>query len=540
MISALTHSKKLKNKPLPIHLLVLTAGIFLILVSFATVSIHDFELTFMNSDCMYLPSIFKDVFIDKGDVSYWSFNAAPNVFPDMILYFLLAAVTKDFVISSILYSIIQYIIIALLVDSIYRKINLENQMFNRIWIQLILLIPHTFTIFTQDFFLHFQFLSNAYHLGALINTLLCLYIYQIIRQNKYDSRNVIRTILFLGLIYLSSVSDKLFWLWFLFPLFLLSVFHYYIKKNYSSILFCGLSIVTFVLSNWTLNTIRYTKPKIDVLYRYFSADYIGESIQIFTRQMKTILLEGNIKSIFIGLVGITIILFLFKTIRLIFRHQELEITPKNEFTIFLTCSLVLGIIAPLANGSYSGYDTIRYNFPVMILALVGFAFATSSILPVIISRFLLLLVMLINFALIFLLIVEIDNFKKKWNFFPQQTTEIEMLTKQYHLKAGVSEYWVAKKNDIFNTKQIKILPILENRIMYIHANSKYWYLYQRKSKKQQVFDFAIIEYEDQIEQFKKLFNCDCPIVQFGETRIMLTPEFIFNPQTELIELFATK
>jgi hypothetical protein len=327
---------------------------------------------------------------------------------------------------------------------------------------------------------------------------------------------------------------------FLAPVFISSIYYYLSNKNYNLLLFSALTLVTFVLSNWTLNAVRSTAPKIDAPFRNMSTDHIGESIQIFARHMKITLMEGNIKSIFICIVGCTIILYLYQTIRLFFIHQKHNLAQKNEFTIFITCSVVFGIIAPIANGSYSGYDTIRYNFPAMILALIGFAIATTSILPEVKTRFIFPVVLILNVVLIFLFSVKHDDFRKKWHFFPQQTVEIEMLAKKYHLKAGVAEYWSAKKNDVFNTKGIKILPLLGNRGMYIHANSKYWYLYQRKTKQQEVFNFAIIDCEDHVEQLKKLFDCNCPIVRFGEARIMLTPDFIFNSHTELIEPLKTQ
>jgi hypothetical protein len=281
---------------------------------------------------------------------------------------------------------------------------------------------------------------------------------------------------------------------------------------------------------------RYTTPKIDAPFRNMSTDHIGESIRIFIQHMKITLMEGNIKSIFIALVVSAIVIYSYLTMRLIFRFRKQQTIQKNEFTIFITFSIVFGIIAPIANGSYSGYDTIRYNFPAMILALIGFAIATTPILPAVKTRFILPVMLIFNFSLLFLFIVKRDNFRKKWHFLPQQTSEIEMLAKQYTLKAGVAEYWSAKKNDVFNTKGIKILPLLGNRGMYIHANSKYWYLYQRKTKQQEVFNFAIIDDADQVEKLEKLFGSNCPIVRFGETNIMLTPDFIFDPQTELIEL----
>lgn len=171
--------------------LITISGVFLILLSFSLAAPTEFEKEFLNSDCMYLPSVYRDIFIYKNDLSLWSFNAAPNVFPDMIIYFIILSILGNIAQAGIVYSVLQYIIIAALSDYILRKLNPEGNLTGRVLLQILLLIPHTFTLYTYDFLLHFQYLSNAYHLGAMVNTLIAWsIILNIIEIKKSTSRHL--------------------------------------------------------------------------------------------------------------------------------------------------------------------------------------------------------------------------------------------------------------------------------------------------------------------------------------------------------------
>ena len=50
---------------------------------------------FFNSDTLYLPSVYKDLFIDGYGIKGWELNPSPNFFPDMSVYFLLSYFIGD-------------------------------------------------------------------------------------------------------------------------------------------------------------------------------------------------------------------------------------------------------------------------------------------------------------------------------------------------------------------------------------------------------------------------------------------------------------
>ena len=87
--------------------------VFLILSIFSTLDEQSYNW-FFSTDTLYLPSIYKDLFIDGGTLDGWHFNPAPNFFPDMLVYFLLMFITGSFLLSTAFFAVMQYVFIIVL------------------------------------------------------------------------------------------------------------------------------------------------------------------------------------------------------------------------------------------------------------------------------------------------------------------------------------------------------------------------------------------------------------------------------------------
>jgi len=61
-------------------------SVVLILLWFSSLGENQFLILF-SSDALYLPSIYKDIFVDGNSMQGWTFNPAPNSVPDMLLFF---------------------------------------------------------------------------------------------------------------------------------------------------------------------------------------------------------------------------------------------------------------------------------------------------------------------------------------------------------------------------------------------------------------------------------------------------------------------
>jgi hypothetical protein len=289
------------------------------------------------------------------------------------------------------------------------------------------------------------------------------------------------------------------------------------------------------MSSWTLNGLRYSKPRIDLPYRNLSTEFIGESSMVFFDQMKIELSSQNIKSVFFILVFVSLALLIYLAVRtFILILLKKSVSSTNPWNPFLASCVFLGIFAPIANGSYTGFDCIRYNFPAMIIALIALGIIAAPLINKLSIWLLLIPTLFLVFQWSDLLINKYPDLIAKINFKPDETKSLEFVINAYDLKAGVAPYWHAKKNEHFNSNGIKILPILDQRGMYIHANNKQWYLTENGSSNKQYFDFAIANTQEEVNSILTYFECDCPVLKEKYFFIIITPKFSFDTVSELM------
>jgi hypothetical protein len=170
----------------------------------------------------------------------------------------------------------------------------------------------------------------------------------------------------------------------------------------------------------------------------------------------------------------------------------------------------------------------------MIIALIALGIITAPLINKLSIWLLLIPTLFLIFQWSDQLIIKYPDLIAKINFKPDETKSLEFVINTYDLKAGVAPYWHAKKNEHFNSNGIKILPILDQRGMYIHANNKQWYLTENGSSNKQYFDFAIANTQEEVNSILTYFECDCPVLKEKYFFIIITPKFSFDPVSELM------
>ncbi len=88
-------------------------NILLCIILFATIR-EDQIPVYFNSDTLYVPSIYHDLFIDGNSFAGWHLNGAPNIFPDMIMYFIIQIFFNSFIPAMLTYSFLEFILLMLL------------------------------------------------------------------------------------------------------------------------------------------------------------------------------------------------------------------------------------------------------------------------------------------------------------------------------------------------------------------------------------------------------------------------------------------
>jgi hypothetical protein len=151
----------------------ISISVFLIVTVFSGIIPANFSV-FFNSDTLDLPYLYKDLFINRNGLRDWNFNPSPNFFPDMLAYFILMFLFNDFMVVSFVYSIVQYLVILGLFSYILKMILPENpKVFATISGILMMMFLYD-SVYSGDFLFSFLLLSNDYHNGAFVMTLLCV------------------------------------------------------------------------------------------------------------------------------------------------------------------------------------------------------------------------------------------------------------------------------------------------------------------------------------------------------------------------------
>jgi len=104
------------NKKVSALYFYLTTFFNVVFILFSISLLNDDGLhVFINSDTLYLPSIYQDIKEFGHSLNNWHLNPAPNFSPVMILNAVIAIFSNNFIISIIAFATIQYLLIVFFV-----------------------------------------------------------------------------------------------------------------------------------------------------------------------------------------------------------------------------------------------------------------------------------------------------------------------------------------------------------------------------------------------------------------------------------------
>lgn len=452
-----------------------------IIIMYSNFTENNFNF-FINSDSLGLPSFYKDIIYDNGDFKNWYWASAPNLFPDAILFGFVSFILRENIVTvAFVYALIQISAIVAMLIYIYKKIVNEN--FKKFsW-----LIPVFFTLFfieayyfSHDLSFGFYLLTYSFHIGPFVNCLITLTLF-------FSSiRNSLKYLLIGVICLIGSFSDKLYIVMLIAPLvisLLLTIRKENIKRTFSLIVilalscFIGLYIYDYIGEE---KLIIFTSP-----HKMYSFDDIEPSAALFLEQMINYIKILGFRSLQI--------IFTFLSIFLcaIYYLKNRKTANKNLlfFIMFYVVFCFGTFLAPIINGNYSGYDTLRYNIYPFYLSSIIFTLTIVYFLSKVKSEVsqkgfaLSILSMLFIFTIIKFDSKGLDNYL---NYYPESVSQIDSVAKKYHLKKGLSEYWTAKRTSLLSKEQVKILSVYNDISMQeLGTNIDWFYTGQ--------FDFVIAD-----------------------------------------------
>jgi len=492
---------------------------------------------YFNSDTLYLPSIFRDLFVDHSGFSGWHLNGAPNFFPDMLLYFIINTVFFNFRVAMIIFSILQYGILLILIRRLFRTIFPGIREEELAAGNLIMLVFFLVTLYPGDFVFTFYLLSISYHMGAFLMALLAMvFTFRFLKSGHRSD------LFFLFLTGLSGViNDKLFIAMYVLPALSLILFLPSVNYRKRIILVLSNTLLVVLLGTIIYNGIRHsgTIHIISLSWKFLNFANIPVSFHTMIHQHLTYIKSLDFRSLTVIL---SILSFLvttwFAVIYFVRFYRNKNVDVRDLFTaIYLVFSAFFWIIVlatPVINGSYVGYAILRYNIYAFYLSLFNL-----SVILMLIRRNMKLrhTGWIISGSLTLLLILPLavrhsgissGGLKNLVHYYPAMVRKMDTLSSREDLHYGVASYWNAKYITMFSQTGLRVYTVYEDLNPWYHVMNENWYHRGGKGKYgNPAFTFVYMEALDSARVAQKLGN-PLKVIPFRESSVHVYQPFYFD------------
>jgi hypothetical protein len=532
----------MRNKILLKVLFYLTLFLNLVFVLQVFGSLTEKELSyFFNSDALYLPSIYKDIFVDESGFAGWHLNAAPNFFPEWPVYFILYYIAGNFKIASLLYSIFYVLAVNVLTAGIIKYV------FEKIDFRYLILVNLGYAIFLHQYLVMGYFVETAYlflvgfhggtYLMALISLLFFLFYFK-------KGTTVYFVLLSLS-VFLGVLSDRFLIMYFVVPS-LLALFFIGNKRHRKRIILSSVgSIFSTVLGMITYSFIKNSDYLyiIGLGYRKFDSQKIESAGINYVNKLNGMLEAGGIEMIIIIISIISIIAGIYLFLNALFAKGKIYNNLKEKLlVVFFTGFIIIVALTPVVHGTFSPSGAhLRYNFSAFYIA-VSFIpvilFLLVRKIPKLSTGVSILTLMLIIAAIFSVIRNEKNNstihglisFK---NYYPEEVKLIDEIAKKHNLQFGIANYWYAKRTTMFSKENVRIYAVHDNLRPWYHVTNENWYHSGGKGKYHTPrFSFILLNNLTPEGEFYQQLKNDADSLSNGKIDILKVPEFGYKGNKE--------
>jgi len=519
-----------------VYILSLLLSVIFIFFVYATRSGRTLAYLF-NADILFIPTLYKDIFIHGYKISSWYIPSAPNLFPDIVLYFTFMFISNNVVIASVLFGIIQYLIILmlfmLLVKTIFPKISFYHLAVINLLMTLFLLA----TLISNHYELTFLILSYSYHLGAFVMCLLAL-----LFTFKYFKNYSIKYLIFLYFTGLTAiVSDKLFIILYCVPV-LLSMF-FSVKKCYlkETLILVGAIILMIVTGLLTFNLLKNSDIcHIDIYSIKIKYESILPSFQVLVRQMYNYISYKNITSVITILSFSSLVGAIFLLIKNHKRIRKIKVFNDPEriryfFIMFYVIFFIVVLFTPVLLGDYLENSKFRYSVFVFYLSIFNISLIASLIFKINTSimkysSFICILLLAVYSLIFSIKNRTIDGFKRVLNYYPDYVECVDEFTKRHNLKYGLADFWLAKVVTMFSRNDARVYQIHKNVVnLYRYVLNEDWYYGSDYGKyNNPVFNFILIHKNADLSAIISTLGQPLLIEECGSYKLVKVNDFKYS------------
>lgn len=427
-------------------------------------SIGDRIWIFYNSDSLYLPYLYQDLIMRNGKFSEWIFSPTPYFFPDMLIYFILAAISGHLRLTILLYAIVQLTLYYWLIIAIAKKIIKNKTDISLLHLSVFISLLLLGKGYLQQETLIMGLISQS-HFGTALMFLLGL----LLMLNTFSSNNPWNYVFLFIICFLTVFSDILYLTQFLVPAILSLCFMIFLSNHRKEKIIYIKNILVICLS-CTSSYIIYKSKILPIhlddytshLLRIHSFELIPAAEKIISNL--SVFYHHN--TITFSFLGLFIALTLYYFIKEPFKNPGyIESNKFFIFTIsFLFASIIAGILSLLFfdnNLMAKNYINLRHCIPYIIfpvfLGVPLFLIMYTRLAETISSYYIYIIILMLSFAYFFSPKGAISNII---NFYPASTACLDFYADKYHLKNGVSYYfWETRANSFLSKKNLNIVQI---------------------------------------------------------------------------------
>jgi len=320
-------------------------------------------LYYFTSDILYLPTLYKDLFIDKFSLSGWSLTPSPYFFPDMGIFFILMYITKNYVVSFFLFAVFQGILLTFGLYFTFTNILEENKIHTMICAIIIITGAMLYVILAHNicFEALLYILMPTIHTGAFAIALISLGL--VITKEDTKKNNII---LFL-LCFLTTLSDKIFLVIFVIPI-LVTICVLYFSHIVRINLLIKRGVILIISTLTALITFNYIKHNFVKIPKPSPLPNIQKIITSFNAFYKDMsyFLGNNHYYVIMWFVWLAITVGL-----IVYYTKYAENVRLLIFTVFSLCASLFILAACILRGLYIDINSFRYITGAFIIPFFG-------------------------------------------------------------------------------------------------------------------------------------------------------------------------
>ncbi len=400
---------------------------------------------FFNSDALFFPSFFKNIFLEGKHFADWVLPPSSYLFPDALLYAIAYILGTNAFTQILVFAILQSILFFYLISTLLSLFIRRSDAFSYsaiICSNVILLGLYSADPFGLSFI-------DVFHFGSLLSFLILS-----ILLLKFHSAVSIKSKYFIGALTVfiatcSALSDRLILIQFIVPILLIGIYFSCAGSKSKRVLQFGILLSIGYLLALILGKIFL--PEMGSLEYGIGLGSISDKSMMFANWLisKPILIQFT-------LVFLPISLYF----AILFLRQNGSDASQNVAQQRLIAYLVLVSIALtlLVTGLSNRDFTPRYLLPFLFLPPV-FLFILLSEGK---SRILVSLLFVSSCLAIFA-----NHGKEKspvlfYTYYPEFVRCVDTLAKRHHVSRGIAQYWDAIPLYVFSNAGLDVVPVIDD------------------------------------------------------------------------------